>query len=444
MRRLVAVFVAFSVLLGVVSLWVSSSQPAAAQGRVVYWVPVKQEVERGLTRFLERSFQEAEKAGARAIVLEMDTLGGEVNAALAIGKLIRHSDIPVTVYIKGEAISAGSYIALNADHILMAPGSAMGAAEPRTMTGKPADPKTVAFWASNMRAAAEAHGRDPEIAAGMADRNLTIKGLKKKGELVSLSANQAVKLKMADQLATSKKEVLDFVKADPGDVIQGNPSLAEKVARFVTSPYVIPVLFFLGMAGLILEVLTPGFGLPGAIGISAFGLYFFGHYLAGFAGVETGFLLVLGLILMLIEVFVAGFGLFGILGLLSLGASLVSASQDKAFSLGSLLIALVMAGVFLAVVAKIFGVRGTWKKFILADTQRNETGYTSQTGRSELLGRSGQTQTPLRPSGSALIDGVRQDVVSEGEFIPPNSQVKVVDVQGVRVVVRLIKEEEAD
>ena len=121
-----------------------------------------------------------------------------------------------------------------------------------------------------MRAAAEAHDRDPEIAAGMVDRNLEIKGLKKKGELLSLSAGQAIQRKMADRMVKGDADVLRFVKAHPSDVVRVDQTLSEQVARFVTSPYVIPVLFMVGLAGLAIEFLTPGFGLPGVIGAQCF------------------------------------------------------------------------------------------------------------------------------------------------------------------------------
>ncbi|OYD07664.1 NfeD family protein [Paludifilum halophilum] len=429
--------------------WVAGLQPVepvsaedAVKGRAVYWVPLEEEVERGLTQFLKRAFQEAEQADAGEIVLEMDTLGGEVNAALEIGKLIRHSSIPVTVYIKGEAISAGSYIALNTDHILMAPGSAMGAAEPRTLGGEKADPKTVAFWRSNMSAAAESQNRDPEIAAGMVDRNIEIQGLKKKGELISLSAEQAVKLDMADQIVQNEGEVLRFLKADSSDVIRAEMTWGERLARFITSPVVIPILFTIGLAGIAIEVFSPGFGLPGAIGLSAFGLYFFGHYLAGFAGSETIVLFVAGILLMIIEIFVPGFGIFGILGLVALGAAVVSAAYDKIFSLVSLLIAMVVTGVGAGVAIKYFGAKGIWRRFVLSAAQNNKTGYTSnQQERYDLIGKQGKTVTPLRPAGTAEIEGVRQDVVSRGEFIPPDTSVEVVDTEGVRVVVRPVANE---
>lgn len=187
------------------------SAAPTASGKAVYWVPVDQEVERGLSRFLERALSEAEEAQAEAVVLEIDTLGGEVGAALEIGKSIRRSRVPVIAYIRGEAISAGAYISLNADQILMSPGSAMGAAEPRTFTGDVADPKVVASWTSIMRAAAEQGGRDGDIAAAMVDRNMEIKGLKKKGELLSLSAEQAVEWNMADRVVPSANEVLPAI-----------------------------------------------------------------------------------------------------------------------------------------------------------------------------------------------------------------------------------------
>ncbi|SMO50420.1 NfeD family protein [Melghirimyces algeriensis] len=428
--------VILSVMLVLVIIGSTNAETKSAQGELIYWVPLKQEVERGLSKFLDRAFTEAEQAGAKAVVLEMDTLGGDVEAALEIGKLIRNSELPVTVYIKGKAISAGSYIALNADHILMTPDSAMGAAEPRTLNGKTADPKTVAFWASSMRAAAEAHGRNADIAAGMVDRNLVIQGLKKKGELMSLSAGQAVKHNMADQTVEGDKDVLNFLDASASDLVRVELTLSEQLARFVTSPYVIPILFMIGLAGIAIEVFTPGFGVPGVIGLGAFGLYFFGHYLAGFAGAESFVLFAAGIILMVIELFVPGFGIFGILGLLSLVAAVITAAYDRTFSLVSFFIAIGATGLGMGIAMRYFGAKGIWNRFILNRMQEKQEGYVSQISRDELVGKTGETLTPLRPSGSALIDGVRQDVVSEGEYIPAKTPVEVINVQGVRVVVK--------
>lgn len=408
----------------------------ADREQVVYWVPIEQSIEQGLAQFLKRSLAEAEEDGAKAIIFEMDTLGGEVQAALEIGQMLRNTTVPTVVYIKGEAISAGAYIALNAQTILMEPGSAIGAAEPRTFSGQTADPKTVAFWSSNMRAAAEATGRNPEVAAGMADRSIVIQGLTKKGQLVSLSAEQAIQWDIADKLVENSEEVLPTLELQDATVKHLDLTLSEKLARWITSPYVIPILLLVGIGGLVIEVFTPGFGAPGGLGLIALGLYFFGHYIAGFAGAETMVLFTIGLLFLAIEFFLPGFGVMGVLGAIAFLAAVISAAFDPMFGFTSVVIAFVITGIGVLTAIKVFGARGRWKKLVLEDVQKNQEGYVAYHVKNELLGKEGVAVTPLRPAGVAQIDGNRHDVISEGRMIPAGATVQVVQVKGVRVVVR--------
>lgn len=421
-------------------LWVFFGSPSVMaegdQEPVVYWVPIEQSIEQGLAQFLKRSLAEAEEDGAKAIIFEMDTLGGEVQAALEIGQMIRNTTVPTVVYIKGEAISAGAYIALNAQTILMEPGSVIGAAEPRTISGQTADPKTVAFWASNLRAAAEATGRNPEVAAAMADRSIVIQGLTKEDQLVSLSAKQAIQWDMADKMVENSEEVLSTLGLQDATIKRMDLTLSEKLARWLTSPYVIPILLLVGIGGLVIEIFTPGFGVPGGIGLTALGLYFFGHYVAGFAGVETLVLFTIALLFLVIELFSPGFGVMGILGAVSFVAAVISAAFDPVFGLFSVMIAFVITGIGVIIAIKVFGARGRWKKLVLEDVQKNQKGYVANQVKGELLGKEGVAVTPLRPAGIAQIDGKRHDVVSEGRMIPAGTTVQVVQVRGVRVVVR--------
>lgn len=97
-----------------------------ADGDTVYVIPIEETVEKGLSKFLERSFQEAEDMNAKHIILDINTPGGAVDAVLDMADTIHNSDIPVTAYVNRRALSAGAYLALNADDIYMAPGGKMG------------------------------------------------------------------------------------------------------------------------------------------------------------------------------------------------------------------------------------------------------------------------------------------------------------------------------
>src|SRR5699024_8248853 len=97
-------------------------------------------------------------------------------------------------------------------------------------------------------------------------------------------------------------------------------SLAEEAARFLTNPVVIPILLSIASLGLVVELYSPGFGVPGIMGLIALVLFFYGYIIAGLVGLEAIILLIIGIILIIIEFFVAG----GIIGLLGVGAVLTS------------------------------------------------------------------------------------------------------------------------
>jgi membrane-bound serine protease (ClpP class) len=149
-------------------------------------------------------------------------------------------------------------------------------------------------------------------------------------------------------------------------------------------------------------------------------------------------LFVAGLILMVVELFVPGWGIFGILGLISLGSAVVLAAYDPAFGIVSLLVALAITLVGVWIAVKVFGMKGVWAKMILKESQKNESGYTSSRDWKDLVGKKGMTLTPLRPAGWVEVDGEKYDVVSEGGMIPAKTAVKVIHVEGSRIVVRRI------
>lgn len=410
--------------------------------KLVYYIPAERTIESGLQRFLQRAYKDAEEHQASYIILDVNTMGGRVDAALEIGELIKNSKVPTAAFVRGKAFSAGSFIALNAKQIYMEPGSTIGAAAVVDGTGEELDTnaKTVAAWSSAMRSAAEQNGRNPAIAEGMVNKNrtLAVPQLNKEfrqGELISLTSEEALKVGYAEGIAGSREEVLKALGLEGAQVEVFNPSFSENLARFLLHPVVTTVLFILGLAGIAIELFVPGFGIPGFIGAASFVLYFFGQYVAGFAGVEDVVLFIIGIILLVIEIFVPGFGIWAIIGIICLMSGVIMAAYDSSAAALSLGIGFILAMVLAGVVIYAFRKRGIWNKFILKDELKTELGYVSQPVKEYLLGKTGKALTPLRPAGTAVFDGERVDVVTAGEFIQQGQQVTVVLVEGGRIVV---------
>ncbi|WP_036718562.1 NfeD family protein [Paenibacillus harenae] len=429
---------------------VSARQAAAAEadtGSAVYVIPVKQTVESGLESFLKRAYKEADEANAEHVILVINTLGGKVVNAESIGHFIRESRIPTTAFVEGKAVSAGTYIALNADKIVMQPGSTIGAAAVVDGAGTLIEnPKTISFWVSEMSEAAALNDRDKNIAAAMVDPNVTlhlqdkIGRDKQKGEILTLTASEAETLGYSEHTAGTVNEVVKWLGLESRIQIEVEPSIAENVARWLINPVVMTVLLILGIAGIVIEMLVPGFGVPGIIGILSFGLYFFGHYVAGFAGVESVVLFILGIALLIIEVFVPSFGILGILGSAALITGVVIAASDPMTAFISFAVAIVAAIVIISIFVRMNKKKGVWNKFILRDKLTTEEGYLSADVKVSLLGHEGVTLTPLRPSGTVMIGDNRIDVVTSGEFVNVNRKVKVIKAEGTWVIVKEVVE----
>ncbi len=416
-------------------------QKGFTNGETVYFIPVEGPVEAGLLKFIERSLDEAEKNNATMIVLEIHTPGGAVDAATNIGKRIRDSEIPIVAYIHTDALSAGAYIALNADAIYMASNGRMGAATVITGDGNAADDKATSAWLAAMRTAAEHNDRDVKYALGMADKDVDLPEVDaEKGKLLTLTAEQAIEVGYAEGIADSKRQLLESLGYTNASVVNMEVSFAEKLARFITHPIVVPILLSIGSLGLVLELYSPGFGIPGIMGASALLLFFFGHLVAGLAGLESIILFIIGIVLILLEFFVPG----GILGLIGFGAiitSLFLATDNIAHMAVSLLIAIGITLLVSIILFKVFGKKmRLLKKIILSDSTSTESGYISNISRVDLIGIEGFALTTLRPSGTALINNERIDVVTEGGYIEKNKKVVVVKTDGTRVVVREVIE----
>jgi membrane-bound serine protease (ClpP class) len=155
----------------------------------------------------------------------------------------------------------------------------------------------------------------------------------------------------------------------------------------------------------------------------------------------TAFLYVLGLILLMTEVMFPGFGIAGISGIILVVTSIIMISNSVIQGLLILIATAAFAALILIALIKLGWAKKYLKFFILNTEQKNEEGYISNNKYTDYIGKKGIVVTPLRSSGTVLIDGVRLDAVSEGEFINKNAKVEVFRTEGSSIFVREIKEQ---
>ena len=440
-RKRLAVYILFVTVLTIVSIFTGAQTEAEqGEGETVYIVPIEREVERGLEAFIDRATTEAMENGADHIIFEIDTPGGRVDSAGQIGSHIQSITVPTTAYIVNEALSAGSYIALFSDNIYFNPHATMGASGIINQDGTAADEKAQSAWLAQMRSAAESNDRDPIYAAAMADNSIDLPEYgAPEGQFLTLGPREAVEVGYAEGIVSNRAELLEELNLSEATVVETETSMAEELARFLTHPVVIPILLSVASIGLIVELYSPGFGVPGILGLVSLVLFFYGHVVAGLAGMEALLLLIIGIGLIVAEFFVTG-GILGVLGIAAVIGSLFMSGYDMVHMSMSIGIAFLIAVILAVILFRRIGMdKGVFRHIVLRDSTATEDGYVSSVNRLELVGLEGNSLTALRPSGLVELNDETIDVVSDGTFVDKGKKVKVIRVEGVRVVVREVK-----
>ena len=410
--------------------------PAAFASGGVCRVELDGEISEYMVNYLERAYAGAEASGAEAVLLELDTYGGYVASAVSIKQIIMDADIPTYCYINDKAISAGSLIALSCDKIAIKNGGSIGAAEPRAGEEK-ADEKVVSFWTAQLAGAAEEHGRSAEIASAMSDSRVVIEGLSEEGRLLTLTAAQALAHGMVDFAVAGDAEVYQAFGIDPSAVTDIDYNFQESSSRILSNSIVSTVLLSLGIGSLVLEIFFAGTGIFAALGVISLALYFIGALLLSYTAWIAVALAIAGLVLLILEIFVIpGFGVCGILGIASIVGAVICAAPSFGVAMLQLGIALLAAIVLVVISFKCGRTRRVWSRLILKESTSTAGGYISQPAAiNSLVGKSGVALTDLRPSGAALIDDRRTDVLTEGDFVKRGTAVVVIRVEGSSVVV---------
>ncbi len=403
--------------------------------KTVVVIEIAGTIDPGTKSYVSYAFQEADAINAAAVIMELDTPGGFINSAEAIRRLMDEHESPIYAFVSPKAISAGAYLALAADEIYMVPGSTIGAAELSILGVGEVDEKAVDVWEKEMESMAERRDRDPEIASAMVRRDVALDNLVESGVLLTLTANEALEVGYSEGTVDNQAVLLEAIGLADAELLQIDSRISDVLVSWTTNPVVGTLLLMIGFGGLALEVITAGFGAAGILSMGAFTLYFLGNIAGGMAEYWVLLLFALGIGLMLIEAVMPGLGVFGIAGLISTILAIVLAAVSVQTGMIMILISIVLAGVFSVVAFRFFARRGALRHIILSDEETANLGYVAPLDQKNLTGKEGVAVTPLRPSGTAMLDGRRIDVVSEGAYIPEGEAIIVNRVEGVRVIV---------
>jgi membrane-bound serine protease (ClpP class) len=218
-------------------------------------------------------------------------------------------------------------------------------------------------------------------------------------------------------------------------------SIMDQTVKVLTHPVAVSILLSIAFLGILMEMFTPGLGVPGILGGLSLLLFYYAHWAAGSVGFDSLLLLIVGVMLLLIELFLS-FGLAGFLGLLAILGSVLLAGEGIQSMAIAILIALIVASAGMVIIVKFFGKRlHLFKRIILTDATDTASGYVSAVNRPELVGQIAKTVTALRPSGTIRLGEERIDAVSDGRFVDSGKSVKIIKVEGSRIVVREIDQE---
>lgn len=405
---------------------------------IVYQIPIQGNIDQAMFSFFNRSFDEAIQNGADKIVINIDTYGGYVDPAIRIKDIIVNSEIETITYVSNRAWSAGALIALAGEDLVMKEGSSIGAAETR-----PNEEKYISALRKEFKATAEVRSRNPDIAEAMVDVDISIDGVIEEGKLLTLTAEEAEDNNISNMLVSSDEDFYSYLGVSREAVNIMEPQAIDRFVQVVTNPYISTFLLIIGFSALIFELLVPGFGVGGTVGLISLGLFFSGYVINGIANWGIIVLFLVGLLLIILEAFVVpGFGITGIGGMISIFVSLYFLFPTPQIAINIMATTLITTVVLTFIIGKYFGSSKVWSRISLGTSQTSDIGYVASDDKKNIINKTGITKTPLRPAGIAEIDNNRVDVVSEGGFIDKGEKIIVIDVKGSKILVKAYKEGE--
>jgi membrane-bound serine protease (ClpP class) len=459
------------------------------QVKAVHIIPISGKVGPAMASFVKRAVAKANKDKAKTIIFEIDTFGGRVDSALDIVETLLTIDKDISIsYVKTKAISAGALIALASGNLYMKKGTTIGDCAPITYSKEGVQEMGEKFQSplrAKFRALAKRNGFVQVLAESMVSKDKEViqvkKGAKlyyfekqkfnelkkeiraeyhslktvvKKGELLTMDDSEARDFSFSKKSIKDLDELLDFLKIDKKITQRIDRTWSETIAGYMIS--IAPILMMIGLAGVYLELKSPGFGLAGAIGVTCLFLAFSGQYMTGLANYTELLIILAGFICLAIEIFVLpGFGIAGILGLLLIFCGMVLTLQDFTlpnpelpweFDIFIHNIISAMAICVFSLLLSILAFRYLMPHLSIAGHRpflnaslKNSHADSFESMKISIRDK-GICISKLRPSGKADFNGNRVDVISEGEFINKDEVIEVIELTKNKIIVRKIED----
>lgn len=439
-------------------------------------IPIREAIYPPMLYMVRRGVKEAIDQQADLLVLDMETPGGRVSTTREIIEILEQFKGDTATFVNKDAFSAGAFIAVATKKIYMAPGGVIGAAAPIILSpggdGPTSIPDTyekkmTSAVRAMVRATAEKNGYNLQVVEAMIDktRGLTIDGkvIAKEGEILTLTNTEAekeygnppTKLLSSGTVANLDALLANLGYAGASRIVIESTGL-EKLGTWLNA--ISPLLLFIGMLGLYLEVKTPGASVFGIIGVTAFVLYFLGGYAAGISGFEWVVLFIIGIALIAVELFVyPGTLALGIGGAVLVLISIVMAMVDlypspgpgpglprlptfDAFQLPlqQIVIAMAATGIAALLLSRFLPKTTLYQSVISTSASGVQTEVKQEEQRSARLGQTGKSLSSLRPGGKAQFGEDILDVMTQGELLPKGTAVRIIGFSGTEAIVEAI------
>ena len=458
------------------------------------WIPLEGPLDSVMVSYLAKRVEQAREEKANLLILQINSPGGNDTVTDRLADFVAGiKDMKTVAYIEDRAVGLAALLPLACRDIVFKKGSRMGDVRQvisgRTGALHDLSEGQIAGLAGKAELWARLRGHPEAVARAMVDpateileaidsktgasrlilktdlaadpgRYQVIRTRKQPGSVLTVEADEADSYGRLGRVVNDAEELKALYGLQGQDIRIEGPGWVDSFVDFLTEPVVSWVLLFLGVFMMVVELKLPGIGLPGIISALAFLLFFWSHYLSGTADQLEIILFLIGLVCLAIELFVfPGMAIFGMCGILLMLCSIVMAShtfiwptQDYEYrELGYTLLQvtgmLIAVGAGAAILARYIPSLPLFNRLILkpepwtpveGDEAAPRPVAEAYESLSFLIGETGRSTSPLRPTGKARFGNLQIDVMASGSFVEPDTLVEVVDVQGTRVIVKKV------